>query len=115
MDFADDIVLFADTAENMQAVSEALKEYCNLNQLTVNRQKTNFLICRKGGRNFRNLGFQFGDKEIKIVDSYTSLGISCSRSGLFGETSEQILEKSSIASSSTFSLIKLRESILWLE
>ena len=63
------------------------------------------MIFKKGERNFQNLLFYLGNKEIKIVNGYTYQGIRFTRSGLFCEAAEQIASKSNIASLSTLSLI----------
>ena len=64
------------------------------------------MIFKKGGRNFQNITFYFDDKEIKIVNEYTYLGISFKRVGLFCEAAEQMSKKSSIASASALATIK---------
>ena len=48
--YADDIVLFAKTAEELQKSLDILEEYYDRWKLTVNKSKTKIVIFRKGGR-----------------------------------------------------------------
>ena len=65
--YADDIILFADSAEELQNKLNALKDYCYRWKLTVNTDKTKIIIFRKGGILPRNLNFYYGDQSINIV------------------------------------------------
>ena len=47
--YADDIVLFSDSAAELQKKLDILHEYCYRNRLTVNTNKTKVMIFRKGG------------------------------------------------------------------
>ena len=46
--YADDIVILADSPAMMKGILKALNDYCNLNQLAVNTDKTNVVIFSKG-------------------------------------------------------------------
>ena len=46
--YADDIVLFGNTSEELQKSLDVLEEYCDRWRLTVNTSKTKILIFRKG-------------------------------------------------------------------
>ena len=50
-------MVFADTAAEMRKILDVLFEYCSLNRLSVNVQKSNVMIFKKGGRNFENIPF----------------------------------------------------------
>ena len=103
--FADHIAIVAESVEGMTRVLEGLYEYCTAKKLTVNTDKTDVMIFKKGGRNCQNLSYYLGNKEIKIVNGYSYLGIRFTKLGLFCEAAEQIESKTNIASSSTLSLI----------
>ena len=80
--FADDIVIIARSAAEMQAILDRLLNYCILNKLRVSTRKTKVVIFKKGGRNLQNINFYYGNEEIKIVKEYTYLGVCFSKSGL---------------------------------
>ena len=46
--YADDIVLFADSADKLQSLHNILENYCSRWKLTVNTSKTKILIFRNG-------------------------------------------------------------------
>ena len=46
--YADDIILFGKTPEDLQSSLSALEEYCKRWKLTVNTDKTKIMIFRKG-------------------------------------------------------------------
>ena len=55
--YADDIVVFANTQEQLQNSLDLLLEYCNKWKLTINVSKTKVTVFRKGGVLPRNMGF----------------------------------------------------------
>ena len=48
--YADDSVLFAENADDLQRNLNVLHEYCQKWKLTVNTMKTKVMVFRKGGR-----------------------------------------------------------------
>ena len=73
---ADDIVLFAKTAEELQKYLDILEEYCDRWILTENKSKTKIVIFRKGGRLPTNLQFNNKGSKIDIVNNFSLLGYS---------------------------------------
>ena len=63
--YADDIVIFANNAEELQLGLNLLSDYCTRWKLKVNASKTNILIFRKGGALARNLVFTY---EHQVID-----------------------------------------------
>ena len=55
--YADDIVIFANNAEELQLGLNLRSDYCTRWKLKVNVSKTKILISRKGGALPRNLVF----------------------------------------------------------
>ena len=55
--YADDIVLFGNSAEQLQDSLNLLSTYCQRWKLTVNINKTKVMVFRKGGTLPRNLTF----------------------------------------------------------
>ena len=48
--YADDIILFANSAEDLQSNLDSLSQYCQRWKLPVNTSKTNVMVFRKGSR-----------------------------------------------------------------
>ena len=65
--YADDIVLFANSATELQNSIYILETYCRRWRLTVNTTKTKVLVFKKGGRLPSNLSFIYNGVEIEIV------------------------------------------------
>ena len=53
--YADDIVFFSNTAEELQSSLDLLSDYCKRWKLKVNVSKTKVMVFRKGGILPRNL------------------------------------------------------------
>ena len=83
--YADDIVIFAYDAKELQLGLNLLSEYCTSWKLKVNATKTKVLIFRKGGTLQRNLVFMYEDQPIEIVRSFKYLGIVFTTGGSFSE------------------------------
>ena len=52
--YADDIVIFANSAEELQQSLDLLLNYCNIWKLTVNVARTKVMVFRKGGMHPRS-------------------------------------------------------------
>ena len=83
--YTDDIVIFANNAEELQLGLNFLSEYFTRWKLKANAAKTKVLICRKGGTLQRNLVFLYEDQPIEIVRSFKYLGIVFTAGGSFSE------------------------------
>ena len=81
--YADDIVVFGDTAAELQRSLDILCEYCHQWKLKVNINKTKVLIFKKGGRLPRELQFLYDGEVIEIVNNFTYLGINFTSGGSF--------------------------------
>ena len=68
--YADDIILFGKTPEELQNTLEVLEEYCKRWKLTVNTNKTKEMVFRKGGRLPNNLNFIYSNVNIEIVNKF---------------------------------------------
>ena len=91
--YADDIVIFANNAEELQLGLNFLSEYCTRWKLKVNASKTKVLIFRKGGTLQRNLIFLYEDQPIEIVSSFRYLGIVFTTGGSFSEAQTTLAGK----------------------
>ena len=83
--YADDIVLFADSADELQHGLNLLLEYCNKWKLKVNVNKTKVMVFRKGGILPRNLAFFYNEQQVEIVNKFRYLGITFTVGGSFSE------------------------------
>jgi len=70
--YADDLVLIAETSDDLQKMIDALKTYCDDNRLTVNISKTKCMIFHRG--RCPKTSFQYNGQELEIVKSFTYLG-----------------------------------------
>ena len=80
--YADDTVILAETAQDLQKGLDLFSKYCKEWMLKVNTQKTKVVIFSKG-RQPQNLHFTYGDTEIEIVKEFNYLGVLFSRTGHF--------------------------------
>jgi hypothetical protein len=72
--YADDVVLFAETAADLQSQLNALKEFCDLKLMTVNVSKTKILSCRS--RDAIGCSWHFAGEIIEVVKLFKYLGIT---------------------------------------
>ena len=85
--YADDTVIMAESEVDLQRALDALSEYCNLWDLTVNLEKTNVVIFSQGRRTAKK-PFMYNGKEVKVVDEYTYLGVIFNYNGSFKKAIE---------------------------
>ena len=83
--YADDIIIFANNAKELQESLDELLCYCQRWKLIVNTNKTKIMGFRKSGRIPNNLRFTYNNAEIEIVTKFTYLGIVFTSSGSFSE------------------------------
>ena len=78
--YADDTVLLAESADELQTSLTRLRDYCDLWGLKVNREKTQIVIFSKG-RVIKRPVFYLGEEIIDVVDDYTYLGVILNYNG----------------------------------
>ena len=94
LQYADDTAILCYSEGDVQLKLKTLREYCDLNGLTVNVQKTKVMITSKGGRNSRcSFVFRYGMDIVEIVKQYTYLGIIFTSTGNFNVAASAILKK----------------------
>lgn len=103
LQFADDLVLFADTAVQAQNVLHALHDYTKEKQLVVNTNKTKVLIFKRGRT--AKCKFHYGNDIIEVVKEYQYLGVTFSSSGLFLKNVKNVVRKANVAMGSVFSTL----------
>ena len=75
--FADDIVLFSEFAENLQAQIELFYKYCEIWNLIISIAKTKIVIYNQIYAKY-SFSFTLGENALEIVDKYKYLGLWCS-------------------------------------
>ena len=102
--YADDIVILSDSYIGMKKIISLLLEYCTLNQLTLNANKTKVILFKKGGFKPQK-HFSFGTEQIEYAKEYDYLGVRFFQSGKFETASRCFISKAKSASAATISLI----------
>ena len=107
MAYADDIVIIADTYIYMKKVLKYFYEYCKINKLTVNLNKTKIILFQKGGHahKFKKEPFHYGTEKVEYVKEYTYLGVAFTQAGTFECATQQFVKKAKNASAAVISLI----------
>ena len=86
--YADDTIILAETAEELQLALTSLKDYCHQNFLKVNLTKTKVLIFSRG--KLKNIpDFFYGDEKVEVVDDYVYLGVVFNYNGSFTKAIEK--------------------------
>ena len=99
--YADDTIILAKTACDLQKVLDALSDYCKQWKMTVNASKTKIIIFSRG--KIRNKpSFKIGIESIDVVDEYIYLGTTSCCNGSFKKA---ITKQISQAKDAMFSLI----------
>ena len=83
--YADDIVIFAYSSDELQKSLDLLYDYFQRWKLVVNINKTKIMIFRKGGRISQRLNFYYNNSIIEIVNKFSYLGIVFTSGGSFSE------------------------------
>ena len=105
--FADDVLLFGNSPEDLQHSLNILSSYCSTWNLTVNLSKTKVIVFH--ARNFSHLSFCYLGSPIEIKSEYKLyLGIVFTSNGLFSKAS---LSLAGQANKALFSLLKKAQSL----
>jgi hypothetical protein len=78
--YADDTVLLAETEMELQEALNAMENYCKINKLYVNVEKSKVVVFSKG--KIRNIPqFVYNNSNLEVVFSFTYLGIDFNYNG----------------------------------
>ena len=88
--YADDIIILANNAQELQTNLDILAEYCNRNRLVVNTGKTKIMNFRRGDMLPRDMKFKYNDVELAIVNKFSYLGIVFTTGGSFSVCQETL-------------------------
>ena len=103
--FADDLVLFSESAEGLQKQLTALYLYASLWHIIVSIPKTLVLIFNERYTKVRG-SFHYGDNIIEKVEQYKYLGVVCSTKSANNVLKETFSHLASQAGKTFFSLRK---------
>ena len=101
--YADDIVVLADSPSELQEMIVSLYDYCSTWSLNVNLDKSKVLVFRSSNRINSNLKFNYGSREIEIVNSYKYLGVEITFNLSYLKHLEAKLSASKLAINATWS------------
>lgn len=73
--YADDIVLLAESSDELQLLLNALYEWCGRNDMSVNTAKSNVIHFRPNSVSRTDVVFSFGNDAVNVIDRYTYLGV----------------------------------------
>ena len=93
--YADDTIMMAESAEELQLAPQALDDYCKMWSLTMNIDKTKVVT--------KHPTFRLGEKSIEVVGEYFYLGVIFNYNGLF---TKAINKQSMPAKKAVFALLE---------
>ena len=80
--YADDTIILAETAADLQRALDRLHDYCQKWDLSINVTKTKIVIFSRGKvRNYPH--FKIGNDDIEVKDDYVYLGVTFNYNGSF--------------------------------
>ena len=98
---ADDTVLFAESTEELQTLSNDFVSYCNEWKLTINPDKTKIMVFDERIKKAHNI--KINGRAIEEVDTFKYLGVLFSKTRSFFKTKQHVAEQ---AGKAMFSLLK---------
>jgi len=104
--FADDMVIFGKTAQDLQNSLDQLKTYCDKWGLAVNTKKTKVMVFRKRGGIRQNEKWTFGEENLETVNDFNYLGTVFHYTGNFAVNQEYLSGKGLKALNTLFSRVK---------
>ena len=91
--YADDLILFSESAEGLQASLDQLHTFTKKWNLSINPRKTKCMIVEKSKRSKIQPTFSIGDSRLENCESYTYLGHTVSANGSLKSTPHILYEK----------------------
>ena len=94
--YADDLVLCSVTSDGLQAGVNALQEFCMINHLTVNTEKSKVMyISRKFKRNFPVI--YYNEQPLEWVEDFKYLGVHFAKNGKLTKGLQKICQQAARA------------------
>ena len=92
--FADDIVLMADSAEELQGMMDVLAEYSRKWRFEINVGKSKVMVCGPEAEPKEDEGrWEFWGKEMERVQEYKYVGVVVDEDGSWDAAAKQVAEK----------------------
>jgi hypothetical protein len=105
--YADDIVLLASNALDMQRKIDVLVDFFNRNNLSVNLAKTKCVVFRRKKSKRSSIPvLMWGNEVIEVVDKYTYLGVTFHWNLNFSNTVDGFLCKARVAEKHLFDIFR---------
>ena len=105
--YADDLCLVGNSAKDLQLALHKLETYCDLNNLTVNTEKTKLLVFHKG--RLPKFKVCYKSKELERVNEFNYLGFTLSSQMSFSAHIQSVVTKSDARIGALFSRLKLQK------
>lgn len=102
--YADDIVLMAETQEDLIAMISRAAKYFEKRKLEVNTDKTKVMVCSKGGGNRTEVIWKWGEKTLKETNVIDYLGYRITRTGEQGAQAKERVRKARLAMGAIWSI-----------
>ena len=81
--YADDLVIFARSADGLQRILNELESFCEKADLNVNLDKTKVMIFNNSGKTLTNYSFRYGINKLENAKSYRYLELTLRPYGNF--------------------------------
>lgn len=104
--FADDMVIFGNSPEDLQNSLNGLHEYCSNWGLEVNTDKTKIMVFRKRGPLKMDEHWFYDNKEVEVVNDFIYLGTVFSYTGSFSLNQKTLAGKGLKAMNALLSNLK---------
>ncbi|CAG5083519.1 Similar to Transposon TX1 uncharacterized 149 kDa protein (Xenopus laevis) [Cotesia congregata] len=111
--YADDLVLLARTPVMLRRILKFLERYCDLNDLTVNTDKTKILKSSSSGRINSKDTFKYKEESIEVVKSFEYLGVYFTASLQGDAAALSAVKKSKLASGAVLNILSRLKANSW--
>jgi hypothetical protein len=91
--YADDTVILAESAAELQASLNAMYSYCQTWKLQVNISKTKVVIFSRSRLNTNDMNFKYNGESLNIVTNFQYLGIIFSCKGSFNDAKSHLVHQ----------------------
>ena len=94
--YADDAVIFAESAESLQNAIDQLYNYCFAWKLKLNTDKSKIMVFKRG-RDVQNEQWFYGETKLNSTDCIKYLGIMFTRNGFFNMAQKTLADQANKA------------------
>ena len=94
--YADDAVIFAESAEELQNGINILFRYCNRWKMKLNTDKSQIIVFKKGRKSSKEK-WSYGDMELKVTSNIDYLGLRFSSTGSFHQAQQKLASQANKA------------------